>query len=246
MPPASESLPPFVLFSGEHLVTLLVIVSVWVALVFRGRNHAAEAAVRGGRVLAVILVAYDLVETWIRWIVLDLPLSHVLPLHICGILFYVSAYTLWTRRPLAYEITYFWTFAGTSHSLITPDVATGFPTFRYFSFFISHGLLILAALYATFVLRLRPRPGSVWRALVAINLFAFGVGAANLVLDTNYMFLMAKPQASTLLDFLGPCPWSLLALEALALTSFTLWYLPFWLRDRLGSGGTRNPEAASI
>lgn len=244
----TESLPPFVLFSVEHGLTVAVIVAAWVAIILRGRNHDASRAHRGGRGLAVTLVAYHVIETWVRYVVLDLPLSQVLPLHVCGILFYISAYALWTRRQLAFEISYYWTFGGTAHSLITPDVPVGFPTLEYFSFFVSHGLLLLAALYLTLVLRLRPRPGSMWKALGAINLFAVLVGAINLVLGTNYMFLMAKPAASTLMDYLGPWPWYLLSLEGIAVVSFALWYLPFWLRERGGAdvgGGTPGHSADS-
>lgn len=228
----SDSLPPFELFGIEHLFTVGVIVAAWVAVIVRGRKNGSERAWRGARALAVILVGYHLVETWLRWALLEVPPSQVLPLHVCGILFYVSAYALWSGHQLAYEIAYFWTFAGTSHSLVTPDVPVGFPTLHYFSFFASHGLLLLAALYATLVMRMRPGRGSVWRALVAIHLFAATVFGANLLLGTNYMFLMAKPAASTLMDYLGPWPWYLLTLEVLAVASFALWYLPFWLRDR--------------
>lgn len=231
----SDSLPPFVLFSTEHMVTVAAIVGAWVAVIASARKNGRDAARRGGRSLAMLLVGYHVVETALRHIILDLPVSEVLPLHVCGILFYVSAYALWTERLLAYEISYFWTFAGTAHSLVTPDVPVGFPTLQYFSFFASHGLLLLAALYATMVLRMRPRAGSVWRALVAINLFAVFVGLANLMLGTNYMFLMAKPATATLMDFLGPWPWYLLALEGIAVVSFGLWYLPFWLRARAGT-----------
>lgn len=233
MPPASESLPPFQLFSAEHVFTVLIIVMAWVAVILRGRNRDSDAVQLGGRILAIVLVAYHVVETCLRYWILQEPLRQVLPLHICGVLFYIAAYTLWTRRQLAYELTYFWTFAGTSHSLITPDVPVGFPTLQYFSFFASHGLLLLAALYATLVLRLRPRPGSIWRALVALNLFAIAVGLANLTLGTNYMFLLAKPDASTLMDYLGLWPWYLLSLEMLAVISFALWYLPFWRGHRI-------------
>ena len=232
MPNANPALPPFDLFSVEHALTILVIVTAWVAIIFQGRRRGSEAAARGARVLAVVLVAYKLVETWAWYAIIDYPPLGLLPLHVCGILFFVSAWALWTRRQTAYELSYFWTFAGTSHSLVTPDVAVGFPTFPYFAFFTSHGLLLLAALYGTLVLRMRPGRGSVWRAFAAINLFAIFVGLVNLALGTNYMFLMEKPQASTLMDYLGAWPWYLLSLEVLALVSFGLWYLPFWLGDR--------------
>ncbi len=239
MPTADPALPPFELFSGGHLLTLGVIVTAWVAVIFQGRRRDSAAAQRGGRILAIVLLVYKVVDTWAWYTIVDYPPIGLLPLHICDVLFLVSAYTLWTGSQRSYELTYFWTFAGTSHSLITPDVAVGFPSFPYFAFFASHGLLLMAALYATLVLRMRPMPGSVLRAFVALNLYALFVGLVNLVLGTNYMFLMEKPEAATLMDYLGPWPWYLLSLELLALVSFCLWYLPFWIGDRC-----RRPSAA--
>jgi hypothetical integral membrane protein (TIGR02206 family) len=51
-----------------------------------------------------------------------------------------------------------------------------------------------------------------------------------LISGANYGFLRAKPPQASLLDLLGPWPWYILALDALAVVLFTLLYLPFLRR----------------
>jgi len=73
----------------------------------------------------------------------------------------------------------------------------------------------------------RPRPGSVLRALLGINVFAAFVGTFDVIFKTDYMYLRAKPQNASLLDYLGPWPWYLVAAELVALIVFGLLYVPF-------------------
>jgi hypothetical integral membrane protein (TIGR02206 family) len=54
----------------------------------------------------------------------------------------------------------------------------------------------------------------------------------------NYLFLSRKPEGGSLLDLLGPWPWYILSLEAVALLLFTILYLPFVIgRSRTGKTG---------
>jgi hypothetical integral membrane protein (TIGR02206 family) len=67
------------------------------------------------------------------------------------------------------------------------------------------------------------------------------VGAVDYVTGGNYLFLRDLPPTRTLLDYLGPWPWYIVTLTVLAVTVFTLLYLPFAHQSR--SPGTAESSA---
>jgi hypothetical integral membrane protein (TIGR02206 family) len=102
-------------------------------------------------------------------------------------------------------------------------------------FFVTHGGVVITAVFLAFGLRLTPRRGSVIRALLLTNAFALVAAFASLVTGGNYMFLCRPPPQGSLLDHMGPWPWYIAAGEVLALGLFALLALPFAKRPP-GSG----------
>jgi hypothetical integral membrane protein (TIGR02206 family) len=116
--------------------------------------------------------------------------------------------------------------AGATQSLFTPNLVNPTP-FLSIQFFVDHGTIVCATLYLIWSGQARPRPGSVLRSLIAANIYAVLVGAFDFIFKTDYMFLRCKPPTPSLLDYLGPWPWYILAGEFVALGLFLLLYLPF-------------------
>jgi hypothetical integral membrane protein (TIGR02206 family) len=155
-----------------------------------------------------------------------------LPLELCDASLVLVIVSLFTLKPLAFDLAYYWTLAGASMAMLTPNLWEPFPSFGTVQFFIAHGLTISAVLYMVWSGQARPRSGSVLRALVGVNLFAAAVGAFDAVFKTDYFYLRAKPANASLLDYLGPWPIYLLSTDAVALALFALLYLPVWWRHR--------------
>ena len=149
-----------------------------------------------------------------------------LPLELCDASLALAVIALFTLRPLVFDIVYYTALAGTSMALITPNLWEPFPSFPTIQFFIAHGLTLASVLYLLWSGQARPRPGSVLRAMVFVNLWAGIAGAADWLLKTDFMYLRAKPQNPSLLDLLGPWPWYILSAEGVALCLFLLLYLP--------------------
>ena len=151
--------------------------------------------------------------------------NHV-PLELCDASLWLVIASLLTLKPAIFDIAYYWAIAGATQSLCTPNLVNPTP-FLSIQFFSDHGLIICAVLFLIWSGQARPRPGSVSRSLITVNIYAAVVGAFDLTFKTNYMFLRSKPPTPSLLDILGPWPHYLLVCEILALGLFLLLYLPF-------------------
>lgn len=194
-------------------------------LVWLVRRHPrATSGVRFG--LAGLLLTLT-VGTLVRERLAGRPWGDLAPLHLCDMAIFVGLFALVTRAPLACEVLYFWACAGTLLAIITPDVLVGFPHPTFLSYFALHGAVVVAAILVVWGLGRSPRSGAVWRALLITNAYAALVGVVNLVFGTNFLFLCAKPEGRTLLDWFGPWPVYILVAEFVALGLFTLLALPF-------------------
>ncbi len=229
----------FVLFGRDHLAALVLTALCAVGLSLLARRHArgrAGAALRAALAIALLAATAATLWAWSR----EVPLTvwDVLPLHLCDFLILVAAYALVTCRQAAYELLYFWGCAGTLIALFSPDVHAGFPDWRFLSFFVLHGLVVVAAVVLTLGFGMRPRKGAPWRALAVTNVYAGAVALVNVAFDTNFLYLQRKPGAPTLLDWMGPWPVYILVADALAA-------LLFWLLDR-PFRSAQAPEPAEV
>jgi hypothetical integral membrane protein (TIGR02206 family) len=150
-----------------------------------------------------------------------------LPLELCDVTQCLVILALFTLNPAIFDLAYYIALAGASMALLTPNLLEPFPSFLTVQFFVGHGLDVTATLYLVWSRQARPRPGSAGRAMLALNIYAAIAGTFDWIFKTNYMYLRAKPQDASLLDFLGPWPWYIVASEGVALGLFLLLYLPF-------------------
>jgi len=95
----------------------------------------------------------------------------------------------------------------------------------------------------TVVEHFRPTWKSMLRTLLAINLYAIPVFILNLLIGSNYLFINRPPDTPSLIDVLGPWPWYLLSLEALAIGIFLILYLPFAIKDWRNKAVVQSPGA---
>lgn len=150
-----------------------------------------------------------------------------LPLELCDVSSWLVIVALVADKAAIFDLAYYGGVAGASMSLLTPNVPESYPAYLTVQYFADHGLIVAGVLYLVWSKQARPRPGSVARAMLWLNVYAALVGAFDFIFKTNYMFLRTKPETETLLTILGPWPWYILSGEVLAAVLFTLLYLPF-------------------
>lgn len=225
----------FQAFGMQHLATLAATLGLSVILPLGFNRLGSDRALAAGRWFLGLALLSVKVGELVWYGIQGVPWQYLLPLHLCDLAAFVTMAALFTRNQRVFEPAYYWAMAGTIQALLTPDLRSGFPTLDYWLFFVPHGLVIAGVFYLVGSLGLRPERGSIRRVAWLTVAACLPAGLANWLWGTNYMYLREKPEAATLMDFLGPWPWYILVLVPVSLAFLALWYLPFRRKDASGS-----------
>ena len=225
----------FQLFGTAHLVALgIVILAILLIVIFGKRaNEKTRKTIR--YTLAAILIVDEI--GWHVWNSANgtWTIQTMLPLHLCSVFVFLSAFMLVTRNYTIYEFAYFLGIAGASQALLTPDAGIyGFPHYRFFQVMLSNGCIMAAALYMTFVEGYRPTWKSLKKVLIGANIYMMAVFFFNLAIGSNYLFIAHKPGTASLIDLMPAWPWYILVIELLGMAVSLLLYLPFAISDWRG------------
>jgi len=223
----------FVPFSLSHFVALGIIVLLNVVMVISLKKiHSKSLDKWFANSLALLLILQEISLSVWRITTDQWRAGTSLPLHLCGAAVVLSAVLLVTKKEQIYEIVYFWGFGGALQALMTPDIGPfSYPHYRFFQFFVSHGAIVTATVYATFILGYRPFFRSIVKVFVITNIYMIFIAVFNYLFDGNYLFICHKPETASLIDYLGPWPYYILSLEVVGLISFLIYYSPFAIRD---------------
>ena len=224
---------PFILFGTGHLIALAVIVLINLSFIWlrKSKHQKLKDGVRYA-IAATLVIAEG---SWHVWNIAigEWTIQTHLPLHLCAVLVWTSVIMLLTKSYRIYEFVYFLGIAGASQALLTPEAGIyGFPHFRVFQTIFAHGAIVTAAIFMTVVEGYRPYWSSFKRVIIWLNIYAVIVTGINLLIGSNYLYTIHKPDTASLMDVLGPWPVYLLSLEALALIFCLLLYAPWIIKDR--------------
>ncbi len=216
----------FIRWSAPHIIALALTLLCAAAVLVIGRRSDEQGRQRVCRALALVIalefviehIARQCLETYGPW-------RENLPLHFCSVMMLIAALALWQRPRWATAFVYFGVLAASIQALITPALVKGFPSVTFFFFFLSHGLLFVAALTIPIVQGWRARPFDIVRCVLLGDVYLLSIIPVNILLDTNYGFTQHAPAEGSILDFLGPAPWYYLWLQVPALLLFSLMYL---------------------
>jgi hypothetical integral membrane protein (TIGR02206 family) len=212
-------------YGPTHLVPLAVfLIGLPIAVLLGRRQRTADGPTRFSRTAALLIpavtVPFQLID-----LAFNFDVDVTLPLHLCDLAWIAATWALWTHRQFPVALTFFWGLTLTIQGIITPALNEDLPHPRYFAFWALHLLIVWAAVYLVIGLGLVPR----WRdyaTAVATTLgWAVATYAFNVVVDTNYGYLLRKP-GSSILDFFGPWPWYVVEEIAVVVTG---WAVMTWI-----------------
>ncbi len=234
-----DTLAPFTSLWFAAIATSAAVIA---AFVFAGRRLDEQGKNRLALLLGVFLLAR---EIWIHPYLASRGLwtkDSSLPLHLCDITAIFSWVALLWRQQVVYECLFYWGVPVEIISLATPEFTLaqgvindngtlGNETLIFLNYYVSHGGILVSALYLTFALGLRPGRGSWWKiSLLGLPLL-LAVGLVNKILDTNYIFLCRPPQVASGL-IIGDWPWYVFGMIIMVTLCSLLLYIPFGLQYR--------------
>ena len=220
------------IFSNTWWETNLLTIGIIVFLLIVGKFSKYENKELLAKAIGSILI-FRAIGVHFYWHHLGIwAIESSLPLHLCGLSAILSGIVLFWRKQLAYECLYYWGLPGAFHSLLTPEFTNGTEGLLFFEYYLSHGGILLAALYLTLLLDMKPRKHSWWKIFLWSQLLIPIIGSINWLLNANYMYICNKPIADNPLLF-GEWPWYFLGIELAAIIHFFLIYLPFASKYRL-------------
>ena len=223
----------FQLFGPSHWAAIIIFLILVFWLPWYAKNHLnRDKQNKIGFALGIIVfINYPI------WVLLEIlagsfDVSLHLPLLLCRFANILILFVMIKRNYFIFEILYFWGLSGMFQGMITPDIIEDFPHFHYFRYFAGHHLLVVAMIYAVVVYRMKPTIKSVKKAFIGLNIFLAIAFISNIIIGSNYFWIMGKPPAGSLLDYMGPWPWYILTGEFVALAHFMVAYLLFLFIDK--------------
>ena len=153
------------------------------------------------------------------------------PLHFCGISYILSVIFLLKPNQYIFELIIYWGIPGAIHAFLTPQFEFGTTGYLFWRFYLSHGGLLLTALYGFSILNYRPRVMSWWRIFLHTQFLLLGVALFNYIFKSNYMFLCEPPLANNPF-VIGTWPWYFIILEFVALIHLIIVYFLFKKKDK--------------
>ena len=214
------------IFGSLWWQTNLITIGIIVLLLLLGRRLNPKNKEVLARIIAAVLI-YRTVGIHFYWDHLGTwTIESSLPLHLCGLSAILSGIVIFWRNQMAYEFLFYWGLPGAFHALLTPEFTHGTGGFLTIEYYLSHGGILLSAIYLTWILGMRPRQGSWWKIFLWSQLLVPTIGSINWILDANYMYICAKPIADNPLLF-GEWPWYFLGIELVAILHYSIIYIPF-------------------
>ena len=227
---------PFILFGNIHIITMLVIlaVSILLPMIYKNKSEVQKSLMT--KMIAYIVIAHVVISPYKDLFLLENPYNwrEVLPFHMCDLSEIFLAWFLLGGPKILYKCAFFWGIGGATMAIITPDISHH--DLDYAFFMIGHGMIVIGIMYATVALNNRPYANDILTVSLITACVLLPINyTINLLLGepANFWYLMAKPAGASLMDAFPEPPYHLLVLTPLAIATFVIIYVPYFIKDRL-------------
>ena len=146
-----------------------------------------------------------------------------IPLHLCGIAIIVAGIVMFKPNQNGFEFLALMGSPGALHAILTPQFNHGNLPFLVFKYYFGHAAIIFVPLYLAIAEGYRIRESSWINVFFMCQGILLFVGLSNVVLGSNYMYLVEKPLVENPM-IIGEWPWYILGFEIMGLIHILLFY----------------------
>ena len=211
----------FAPYSTTHLLTVVVCIGLGLWIWRMAANAEVEPMVRRAWVRAVLIVQ----SINVLYFALRQPFdwASALPLQVCDVMGWVAAWSLSTDRRLPRTMLVFAGLLLCGQAFVTPTLAEGPATLRFWLFFASHFQIVASAFYELLVRGYAPTMRDAANAWCVLLAYAALMVPLNLVTGWNYGYVgPTNPGAFTAIEILGPWPLRLVTMGVVVAAGSTL------------------------
>ena len=228
------SLHQFQPFSLTHIAIVGVLATIWGCIITWGLRHqdTKQLFKVEKRLAQLYLFLWIVVHGW--WLLpANFTPASSLPLHICDLVGLILPLALIWRKRCLLALLYFWGIGFSLQGLLTPDLAMGPISLLFWIFWLYHASIVGTAVYMVIVHRFQPTRRDYGWAIKAGLIYVACIVPVNTIFGFNYGYLGNQlPGQPSLLDWLGPWPWRVGIMIALAWVGMTLLMMPWAWRHQ--------------
>ncbi|MHB1484147.1 MAG: TMEM164-related integral membrane acyltransferase [Saccharofermentanales bacterium] len=179
------------LFSLQHVLSILVFAVLPVILLFIFKKSLLKSKVEPA--IRITLGVFGLLLEFglYAWYIFSGGITdwrQVAPTTLCGLSIYLSSYAMITLSKRISPVVYFYSF-GAMLSFIVADTSFGFNRFRFYTYFIIHGLIIVEAIYLRVIHRVKADKKAFYSACLLLLPFLAGSVLMNQIFDMNFFYM---------------------------------------------------------
>lgn len=188
----------FSTFGLTHILWLLAIAAFWVLAVILYKKADPQKRKKGLFILGIVIVLLELSKVILMLSIGDFMLDF-LPFHLCGINILLIAFDLIKKTKVVRHFIYYFSIPGALLALLFPNW-TMLPcmNFSHIHSFVMHAFLVLYPLLLVVEGEVEAKLSGLFKSLALLVLMAIPIYFLNILLGTNFMFLMSPETGNPL------------------------------------------------
>ncbi len=202
-------------YSSEHFILLFGFLAFAIGIIRYLKGYSEDYQRKVLLIIAIILSVSQLSKIPLNLYTNTFDITKDIPLHMCNFLPFVMVVVYAIKSRAIWATVFFWIILGVSQANFTPSVQYSLFQYDAIRYWMVHMGLVLLAFYPAISWKWELELKDVVRTIIWLNIAALIIYGLNLLLNSNYLYVMGKPPGTTFFSILPEWPTYILVLEVI-------------------------------